>query len=52
MFCLKAIFGGKLRFRTFDNQAAELLLQCAALNPMIQVAKPDTVWVEDQLQES
>ena len=47
MFRLKAIFGGKLRSRKFDNQAAELLLQCAALNRMIQVAKPDTVWVED-----
>lgn len=47
MFRLKAIFGGKLRSRTFDNQAAELLLQCAALNRMIQLAKPDTVWVED-----
>lgn len=47
MFRLKAIFGGKLRSRKFDNQAAELLLQCAALNRMLQVAKPDTVWVED-----
>lgn len=47
MFRLKALFGGKLRSRKFDNQAAELLLQCAALNRMIQVAKPDTVWVED-----
>jgi hypothetical protein len=47
MFRLKAIFGGKLRSRKFDNQAAELLLQCAALNRMIQAAKPDTVWVED-----
>lgn len=46
MFRLKAIFGGKLRSRKFDNQAAELLLQCAALNRMIQIAKPDSVWVE------
>jgi len=44
---LKAIFSGKLRSRKFDNQAAELLLQCTALNRMIQVAKPDTVWVDD-----
>ncbi|MBE9033398.1 IS5 family transposase [filamentous cyanobacterium LEGE 11480] len=44
---LKAIFGGKVRSRTFDNQAAELLLQCAALNRMIQTAKPDTFWVDD-----
>lgn len=34
MFRLKAIFGGKLRSRKFGNQAAELLLQCAALNRM------------------
>ncbi|MEO1145351.1 MAG: IS5/IS1182 family transposase, partial [Cyanobacteria bacterium J06638_22] len=47
MFRLKAIFGAKVRSRKFDNQAAELLLQCAALNRMIQLAKPDTVWVED-----
>lgn len=44
---LKAIFGGKLRSRTFDNQATELLLQCVALNRMIQIAKPETVWVDD-----
>jgi IS5 family transposase len=44
---LKTIFGGNVRSRSFDNQATELLLQCAALNRMIQVAKPDTVWVDD-----
>lgn len=42
MFRLKTIFGGKLRARKFDNQAVELFLQCAALNRMIQVCKPDT----------
>lgn len=47
MFRLKTIFGGKVRSRSFNNQATELLLQCAALNRMIQVAKPDTVWVDD-----
>jgi hypothetical protein len=47
MFRLKAIFGGKVRSRKFDNQAVELLLQCADLNRMIQVAKPDSVWVAD-----
>jgi len=47
MFRLKVIFGGKVRSRLFDNQATELLLQCAALNRMIQVANPDTVWVDD-----
>lgn len=46
MYRLKAIFGGKVRARKFDNQAAELLLQCAALNRMIQIAKPDSVWVD------
>jgi hypothetical protein len=47
MFRFKAIFGGKVRSRKFDNQAVELLLQCAALNRMIQIAKPDSVWVAD-----
>ena len=47
MFRLKTIFGGRVRSRTFENQAIELLLQCAALNRMIQLAKPDTVWVDD-----
>jgi transposase len=35
MFRLKAIFGGKLRSRKFENQAVELFAQCAALNRMI-----------------
>lgn len=47
MFRHKAAFGGKVRSRKFDNQAVEILLQCAALNRMIQLAKPDTVWVDD-----
>lgn len=47
MFRLKTIFGGKLRSRRFDNQATELLLQCVVLNRMIQIAKPETVWVDD-----
>lgn len=46
MFRLKAIFRGRVRSRKFDNQAVELLLQCAALNRMIQLAKPDSVWVD------
>jgi hypothetical protein len=29
-----------------DNQAVELFLQCAALNRMIQLGKPDTYKVE------
>ena len=32
---LKTIFADKLRRRSFDNQAVELFLQCAALNRMI-----------------
>lgn len=47
MFRFKTIFGGKLCSRSFDNQAVELFIQCAALNRMIQLAKPDTTWVED-----
>jgi IS5 family transposase len=47
MFRLKTIFGDKLRRRFFDNQAVELFLQCAALNRMIQLGKPDTYKVED-----
>jgi hypothetical protein len=47
MFRFKAIFSGKVRSRKFDNQAVELLLQCAALNRMTQIAKPDSVWVAD-----
>ena len=46
MFRLKVTFGGRVRLRSFDNQAVELFLQCVALNPMIQVAKPDRYPVE------
>lgn len=46
MFRFKVIFGGELRSRKFDNQAVELFLQCAALNRMIQLAKPVSVLVE------
>jgi IS5 family transposase len=46
MFRLKATFGGRVRYRNFDNQGVELLLQCAALNRMIQIAKPDSVWAD------
>ena len=47
MFRLKSFFGGKLRRRFFQNQAVELFLQCAALNRMIQLGKPDSYKVED-----
>lgn len=42
MFRLKCIFGGSLSSRQFDNQAVELFLQCAALNRMIQLCKPNS----------
>ena len=42
MFRLKCIFGGTLSSRQFDNQAVELFLQCAALNRMIQLCKPES----------
>lgn len=47
MFRLKTIFGGKLRRRFFENQGVELFLQCAALNRMIHLGKPDSYKVED-----
>ena len=47
MFRHKAAFGGQVRSRKFENQAVEILLQCAALNRMIQIAKPVTVWIDD-----
>ncbi|MGJ3249452.1 MAG: IS5 family transposase [Elainellaceae cyanobacterium] len=46
MFRLKTIFGGNLSARQFDNQAVELFIKCAALNRMIQIAKPDSYKVE------
>ena len=46
MFRFKAIFGGNLSSRTFDNQAVELFVKCAALNRMIQICKPDSYPVE------
>jgi hypothetical protein len=46
MFRQKAIFGGKVRARKFENQAVEILLQGAALNRMIHIAKPDSVWID------
>ena len=46
MFRFKAIFGGNLSSRKFDNQAVELFIKCAALNRMIQIAKPDSYEVK------
>lgn len=46
MFRLKVIFGGKSRRRKFDNQAVELFIQCAMLNRMIQIGKPQSYKVK------
>jgi hypothetical protein len=46
MFRFKTIFGGKLCSHKFDNQAVELFSQCAALNRMIQLGKPESYKVE------
>lgn len=42
MFRFKTIFGNTCSRRSFDNQAAELLLACAALNRMTQLGMPDS----------
>jgi Transposase DDE domain len=42
MFRFKTIFGERLSARVFENQAVELFIKCAALNRMIQIAKPDS----------
>jgi len=46
MYRMKTIFGGRVRARQFDRQAAQLLLQCAALNRMTQLGMPETEIVE------
>ncbi|OUC15908.1 MAG: hypothetical protein B0A82_04455 [Alkalinema sp. CACIAM 70d] len=46
MFRFKAIFGGKLHARQFDNQAVEFFIKRAALNCMMGIAKPDRYKVE------
>ena len=43
MFRHKTAFGGKVQSRKFENQATELLCQCALLNRMIQLGKPVSV---------
>lgn len=42
MFRFKIIFGNTCSRRTFDNQASELLLACAALNRMTHLGMPDS----------
>ena len=40
MYRLKKIFSEALRARLFENQGAEALLRCSALNKMIQLEIP------------
>lgn len=47
MFRFKAIFGNTCSRRTFDNQAAEILLACAALNRMTHLGMPDSYALND-----
>ena len=42
MFRFKTIFGNTCSRRSFDNQAVELLLACAALNRMTHLGMPDS----------
>lgn len=42
MFRFKSIFGNTCSRRTFENQATELLLACAALNRMTHLGMPDS----------
>jgi hypothetical protein len=43
MFRFKAVFGGKLWARTFDNQRVEVAIKCAALNQMTELGMPHTL---------
>lgn len=47
MFRFKAIFGSSCSRRTFDNQAVEILLACAALNRMTHLGMPDSYVLND-----
>jgi len=45
MFRLKSVFGEVVRTRKFENQKAEMLIRCAALNKMTLLGMPDGVMV-------
>jgi hypothetical protein len=45
MFRFKAVFGGKLWARTFDNQRVEAAIKCAVLNQMTGLGMPQTLRV-------
>ncbi len=42
MFRLKTIFSERVTARSFEGQAGQLLVRCAALNRMTQLGKPDS----------
>jgi IS5 family transposase len=42
MFRIKTIFGERVSARTFENQRAQLLLRCRALNLMTTLGMPDS----------
>ena len=42
VFRVKTIFGGRVSARSFDGQAAQLLIRCAALNRMTHLGMPDS----------
>ena len=42
-FRFKAVFGGRLWARTFDNQRVEAAIKCAVLNPMTGLGMPHTI---------
>jgi hypothetical protein len=45
MFRFKAVFGGKLWARTFDNQRVEAVIKCAVLNQMTKLGMPHPIRV-------
>jgi hypothetical protein len=45
MFRLKTIFGDHVRARSFEGQAAQMLVRCAVLNRMIHLGMPDSYTV-------
>jgi hypothetical protein len=43
MFRFKAVFGGKLWARTFDNQWVKAAIKCAVLSQMTKLGMPHTI---------
>ena len=43
VFRFKAVFGGRLWARSFDNQQVEAAIKCAVLNQMTGLGMPHTV---------